>query len=221
MVLVVGPAHATNCTVPNVGGTAEFPPPCPEGYVGPMIIDEGIPGGSILIDASIKEFFNVSEVPGGGLGGNLQDFESILYMEMTGMGSLAGFNRSIFMQTTCQTHTAPRVPGDAVQDFDTQYGTLLGDIFGDPDFDIITLVGGSGFGLPSPGHTTLTRLGPPGSDFQVDSFFDICYRIEFQGAPGSVLDGMSGATEACGRFEMGEAPVGTSANDWSTIKTLY
>ena len=65
---------------------------------------------------------------------------------------------------------------------------------------------GDGFGLPSPGHTTLTRLGPPGSDFAVDSFFDVFYEIDFQGAPGSVLDGMSGTTTATIRMVTGSAP---------------
>ena len=61
-------------------------------------------------------------------------------------------------------------------------------------FDLIAFRSGSNFGLPSPGMTTLTRLGPPGSDFQVDSFFDIFYEIDFQGADGSDLDGFVGTT---------------------------
>jgi hypothetical protein len=48
--------------------------------------------------------------------------------------------------------------------------------------------------LPSPGHTTLTRQGPPGSGFAVDSFFDITYRIDFVGNPTGHVGGMSGST---------------------------
>ena len=59
---------------------------------------------------------------------------------------------------------------------------------------MLRIQAGQSFGLPSPGHTTLTRL--PGGDFNVDSFFDITYQIEFQGSPGGILAGMSGATTA-------------------------
>ena len=72
---------------------------------------------------------------------------------------------------------------------------LQGQITGDPDFDLLRITAGSGFGLPSPGHTTLTRQGPPGSGWAVDSFFDISYRIDFVGAAGSPrIGGMSGST---------------------------
>ena len=63
--------------------------------------------------------------------------------------------------------------------------------------------------LPSPGETTLTRLGPPGSDFAVDSFFDIHHEIDFQGAPGSVLEGFAGTTEGTVRMHAGQ-PAGPS-----------
>ena len=49
---------------------------------------------------------------------------------------------------------------------------------GDPDFGGFELrLGGNEFGLPSPGQTTLTRLGD--GTFNVDSFFDITYEIQF------------------------------------------
>jgi hypothetical protein len=53
---------------------------------------------------------------------------------------------------------------------------------------------GSDNGLPGPGQTVLTKL--PTGDFAVDSFFDITYRIEFAGCPGSQLDGYAGTTTA-------------------------
>ena len=68
--------------------------------------------------------------------------------------------------------------------------SLQGAIFGDPDFDLIQIRAGTNFGLPSPGATTLTEL--PGGDFQVDSFFDVFYEIEFVGEPGSDLEGFAG-----------------------------
>ena len=116
-------------------------------------------------------------------------------MEMTGTGTLAGFARSISMQVAVVIDYGPRLPGDAVQTFPANIVSIQGSLFGDPDFDLINFRSGSNFGSPQPGvHYIDSSLGPPGSDFQVDSFFDIFYEIDFQGAPGSVLDGFAGTT---------------------------
>ncbi len=41
----------------------------------------------------------------------------------------------------------------------------------------------------------MTTLGEaPDGSYEVDSFFDLSYQIEFVGAPGSVLEGLSGST---------------------------
>ncbi|MCP3980165.1 MAG: hypothetical protein GY716_12740, partial [bacterium] len=79
---------------------------------------------------------------------------------------------------------------------------LQGELFGDPDFDLLRITAGTDFGLPSPGHTTLTQV--PGGSFNVDSFFDITYQIEFVGAPGSQLDGESGTTTGTLRMQTGD-----------------
>jgi hypothetical protein len=89
-----------------------------------------------------------------------------------------------------------------VQSFDTDMFRLFGQITGDPDFDLLRIVGGTDFGLPSPGHTTLTQL--PGGQWAVDSFFDITYRIDYVGAPGGPFAGMSGSTT--GTIRMGTGP---------------
>ena len=65
---------------------------------------------------------------------------------------------------------------------------------GDPDFDLLRISAGSAFGLPSPGHTTLTQR-PTG--WAVDSFFDITYRIDFVGRTGGRVGGMSLHVGAC------------------------
>jgi hypothetical protein len=78
---------------------------------------------------------------------------------------------------------------------------MQGQLFGDPDFCEFIITGGTDYGLPSPGETTLTEL--PGGDFAVDSFFDITYQIQFQGCPGSVLDGLSGVTTETIRWQQG------------------
>jgi len=79
---------------------------------------------------------------------------------------------------------------------------MSGQIFGDPDFDILRFTAGTANGLPSPGHTTLSDLGA--GQWNVDSFFDITYTIDFQGAPGGQLEGLSGTTTSSLRIRTGE-----------------
>jgi hypothetical protein len=190
-------AFAQPCEVPDNGtGTVDLPPAgC--AYLSPNdvheIIDGLPPGTTIRLDPIHSRFFNELVIPGGPLGGATETFDSFIDFEVTGTGDLATFSRLLTIQVQCETATAPRSPGNAVQDFDTEMVSMNGSLVGDPDFDSLTITGGSTVG-PSPGHTTLTRLGPPGSDFQVDSFFDIAYRIDYVGAPGSVLAGLSGSS---------------------------
>ncbi|MBZ0268837.1 hypothetical protein K8I85_11825 [bacterium] len=196
---------ANPCVVPDAGGTVTLPPVGPDcPYVSPndfhMIVD-GLPAGTtIIVGVAHRPDTATTVTPGGTLGGEIEVFDSDLVLQMTGTGALAGFARTISVLAACETHTAPRAAGAPVQSFDTDMFRIEGEIFGDPDFDLLRVTAGTDFGLPSPGHTTLTQL--PGGDWNVDSFFDITYQIEFSGAPGSVLGGMSGAT-------VGTAHVGT------------
>src|SRR5207247_5123626 len=107
------------------------------------------------------------------------------------------------LQATCQTASAPRMPGQPLQSFDTEMLGLQAQLpAGDPDFDLLRITAGSSTGLPpSPGHTTLTQL--PGGTWAVDSFFDITYRIDFVGHPGGPLAGRSGSTTATIRMAAG------------------
>ena len=113
-----------------------MPPNCTEGYVSPeeahMIVDGLPPGTEIEIDASHSRFETQLNVPGGSLGGELEQFLSQVELKMTGTGDLAGFSRTITLLANCETHIGPRTPGDAVQDFDTDMFALQGDLFGDP-----------------------------------------------------------------------------------------
>ena len=75
---------------------------------------------------------------------------------------------------------------------------------------------------PTAGSTTLARIGGIGSDFLVDSFFDIEYEITYQGAPGSVLEGMAATHADFTRITVcGSPPVATEETPWGAIKALY
>ncbi len=202
---MVQPVIAQPCNAPDNGsGTANLPADCP--YIAPMdvmrIID-GLPAGTTIeCVPTFQGFTGITPTPGGTLGGEVENYGASLMLVMTGTGELAGFNKSVIINHTCETHVAPRTPGTPVQSFDTDMFMLQGQLPpGDPDFDLLRITGGSGLGLPSPGHTTLTQV--PGAGWNVDSFFDITYRIDFVGAPTGALAGKSGSTTGTIRWQQG------------------
>ena len=221
---LAGAASADSCVVTDNGsGTVTLPPAGCE-YLSPtdvhMIVD-GLPAGTTIELAPIHKDFicggagtplncslpippGTCEAPGGSQGGNGDCFNSNGDFQLTGTGTLSGFSRTVSLPLEVEVHTGPRTPGTSVQSFDTEMFALQGQITGDPDFDLLRVTAGQSFGMPSPGHTTLTRL--PGNEYNVDSFFDITYRIDFVGAPGGPLSGMSGSTTATIRMASGEPP---------------
>jgi hypothetical protein len=211
------------CEVPDNGNGTVTLPPAGCGYLSPndvhLIIAGLPPGTTIEVSAEHTKFFQVDEQPGGPLGGAVESFQSILQMQMTGTGALAGFQRTIFVQAACLAATGPRNGGDAVQTFPNEMLQLQGELFGDPDFDQLSIRAGANFGLaPSTGQTTLTDLG--NGTFNVDSFFDIFYEIEFVGAPGSVLDGLSGTTTGESVVMQAGVPAGPAVptvSEWGLI----
>ncbi len=210
------------CVLPDGGdGTVHLPPQgC--GYRNDpgsvfAIINGLPPGAAILADGIHTNFMCTPAVAvcsfptgggcvqaGGSLGGEKSCAASQLQLDMQGVGPLAGYMRVINLPVEIEVHTAPSSPFAPVQPFATDMSRLFGQVVGDPDFDLLRITGGTDFGLPSPGHTTLTQL--PGGSWAVDSFFDITYRIDFVGAPGGPLAGMSGSTTGTVRMQTGTGP---------------
>ncbi len=215
-------ATAVPCEVPDNGvGTANLPPAGCE-YSGETVADfyeltAGLPPGTTIeMVPVLKNFFcglpigtcsaplppGICEVAGGNLGGNVTCTQPSVELTITGTGMLAGFSRFITVPLDWETHSGPRNLGDPVQSFSTDVFRMQGQIFGDPDFCVFNLRAGSQLGFPSPGSTVLTEL--PSGNWNVDSFFDVAYDFEFQGCPGSQLEGFAGSTQSSLRIRTGE-----------------
>jgi hypothetical protein len=210
------------CFVPDNGtGTADHPPSYPNGYAGLMEIVDGLPPATTIdINAALLAFTGLVQVPGGGLGGRQETWTATLQMTLTGTGSLLGFNRNINLPISSgESHSAPRTLFAPSQSFDTDLFRLQGQIIGDPDFDLLRVTAGTTFGMPSPGHTIFTQNG---GGWAVDSFFDITYRIDFIGAPGGSLAGMSGSTTRTYRFKMcHDQATQARKSTWGALKQIY
>ena len=201
------------CTAPDNGsGSADLPAAscpyaCAPGEA--MQIISGLPVGTtidipstiqnlVCSPSSVCSFSSPTCMQPQGLGYSSCRSGMVL-MPMTGTGSLAGFNRNIPVPIDVEIVQLSLTSGP-VQQGPADLSRLFGELPpGDPDFDLLRITGGTDFGLPSPGHTTLVQL--PGGDWAVDSFFDITYRIDFVGAAGGPLAGMSGSTTGTVRMQ--------------------
>ena len=211
-----GPPDRMFCNVPDLGTSTGLWPPVGCSYISPqevfMIIDGLPPGSTIELDPL---FYGLActnptcEAPGGMLGGTLTQFTGTLQLHVTGTGDLAGFQRIIEVSVVSEVHAGPRTPGDSIQTFNTDYFSLAGQLVGDPDFDSLQITGGTSYGLPGPGLATMRER--PGGAYSVDSFFDLTYQIDFTGAPGSALEGLSGVTTATIRLAVERPPLPVGA----------
>lgn len=169
-------------------------------------IIDGLQGGDAILALPAHKNFNCLEIPGscasrgGKLGGEKEVFSSDLEFQLIGTGSLSGFQRTITVPADCETHTGRRTLGAPIQDFATDMYKLQGQVIGDPDFALLRVTAGTAFGLPSPGRTTLYDQG--NGTYRVESYFDISYTIEFEGAPGGSLEGLGGITQGNTRISL-------------------
>lgn len=215
-------ASAAFVTVPDNGsGTAQMPIQAPYPSVNPLVMNAGLPFGTQININAVWLVPTVSvEQPGGTLGGTQSAGGGpLMQWTMQGTGALSGYNRVLVMpasssvasfptpsfgltDSTYEVHAAPRTAFAPVQNYTTDLFRMFSQIVGvgDPDFDLLRLVAGTDFGLPSPGQTKLTQVGP---NWNVESFFDVTYRIDFIGKPGGPFAGMSGSSTGMSRFQIG------------------
>lgn len=189
-------AAAVSCIAPTDGGPITA---CNYRSQDPFLIKDGLPPmQEIEIEIVALSLHSIMIAPSGGAGEQTEQAMATLDMTMTGTGGLV-YNRHLQMPISFEADTGSRTLGTTPQMFPTDMKTIQGQLpIGDPDFDLLRITAGTSFGLPSPGHTTLTQLGP--NNWNVDSFFDITYRIDFVGHPGGPFTGMSGSTTGTSRI---------------------
>lgn len=185
--------EASTCPVPDNGtGTVDIPPNCP------LTSDAGspVPIGTLDGTFTVDSFFDVFYLYGGDVSGGMMNFSANLTLSLTSRCDPTFLREVNLNVRDAQMLVGPRVPGAAVQSFDTEIVAMQGELFGDPDFDTLTITA-------SPyhkhhGHVTVLKIaaGGGGGDFTVDSFFDITYRIDYQGTANGALGGQGGTVLA-------------------------
>jgi len=196
---------------PDAGGTAVFPPACDDpfglhghrsqGFV--PVMTSGMPAGSpVFGDLVLRKYVVTSNTPGGSYGGHVQQFTAECQLDLFGTGGFAAYRRRVVIPVTGTSHTGPRTLGAAVQGFPSEIVTLNGALTGDSEFNRLEIVAGATANLPSPGHTTLRTL--PGGGWLVDGFFDLEFRIDFEGQLGGPFAGLSGSNASSMVLLIGE-----------------
>ncbi len=202
----IGNLCDADCIEPATGdGSVVVLPPMNCGYFNSatlhMLID-GLPVGTeFVVTVKHGAFSGVVGVPpsssfaAGGGGGTEWTETSVsdAILDIRGIsGALVGFEHTARIpDMVMETSTGQRPIGVP---FATEMIRLEGTLTGDPVFQELTVRAGSAFGQPSPGTMTLTDIG--GGQFRVESSFDVNYDLEFVGAAGGPLEGMSGTTTA-------------------------
>jgi len=173
------------------------------------IIIDGLPPGTTINVAPIHGSFLCGGGPYSSEGCEIpppsasqpssEIFFSTLVFNLTGTGSLAGLNCTLAIPgVEVEVHLDPRPVGDPDQTLNAEMVSLYGSTAMDMScnlFQSLTVRAGSFQGLPTTaGMTRLLRR--PNGKWQVDSFFDVFYSIQFVGKPGGPLAGRSGTTTA-------------------------
>jgi hypothetical protein len=207
LVICAAWASVASAVVPDNGsGTAHIPIRDTYVQTSDMQIINGLaPGSTIDLSGVLSTPTNTVEQPGGTLGGRQGAAVGAVWQwNATGTGAMLGYNRVINLaldggiasfpappNAGVEVHAAPNTPFAPVQAFNTDMYRMFGQTITDPDFDLLRFSAGTDFGLPSPGVTVLTQSG---TNWDVLSYFDLTYRIDFVGKAGGPLGGRSGSS---------------------------
>jgi hypothetical protein len=127
---------------------------------------------------------------GGTLGGTREVANSVLRVRLLCPELVA----VVDVPTRFEVHSGPHPEEVGPMSFDTDMYAIEGIATNAGPFATFHLVGGTGNGFKSPGHTTLLPEGE--GNFAIDSTFNIGYHLEFTGAKGGPLDGASGSVDS-------------------------
>ena len=222
--LQAGEERTGECEAPDDGsGSAAFPPPCANGFVGQpaaLAVLNGLPTGSPLLARVQLTNLNVSNRSNGGvLEGQTQTMSGSLVLTLQGTGDFAGYTRTLNLPATMLTATAPYVKVPGPQHFAALVMSLNAVLpAGDAEFTNLTINGGEGAGFSSQGNTTFTPAG--GGNWNVESSLDIGYRLTFTGKAGGPFAGYGGVTDTRVQLVAGNQPVVLSSPPRSAANTL-
>ena len=186
-------------------GSIVWPPVTPEGRPG---VTEGMfstqrlnPARALLVRMNLRAAANADMYPGSPLGGGLSVGYDQLQLEIFGEGAYSGYHRTLSVPVQTFVNWGPEANHQALQGRAADLYFLYGELAGDPDFSLLRISGGTGFGMPSLGHTTVERQAT--GNFRVDSAYDLTYRVEWSGAAAGPLAGESSLMQSALRLQSG------------------
>lgn len=196
---IAGRIRNHETSLPESGaGSIVWPPAGTEGRPGVtpgwFAAQRLAPARALLVRMNLRATPGADLYPGGTLGGELSMGYDQLEMQIVGEGAWAGYKRTLIVPVQTFVNWGPKADYQSRQGRAADVHFLYGEIAGDPDFGLLRVTGGTGFGMPSVGHTLAEKQS--NGDYRVDSNYDLNYRIEWTGAPGSMLAGESGALQA-------------------------
>lgn len=171
-----------------IGTEPEYPPP--GDYWPVKNFHSHLQAGTLTCTmlAAHKNFYNIRRVPGGFFRHEIESGDSWIRVQIL----CPELIDTVDVNTQFEVHSAARDITADVYEFDTVMNSLAGQ-GSSRLFSSFKIVGGNAFGMPSPGHTTVTRLDE--ENVSVDSQFNIGYRIEWVGADDGPFAGQSGVAE--------------------------